>query len=266
MATLALAQTTSGDDFQKNLDIALDMVGDAADLGVDLLMFPEVFLFVGGRQGKLAIAQPVDGPVVSRFRDLAQKHGLLLLLGSVHERIPGDPRHVYNTSILLGRDGELLATYRKLKLFDVELPDLRIKESDTIVPGDSAPPVVATDIGRIGLTICFDLRYPDLYQDLRGRGADLICVPSNFTVPTGCAHWEILLRTRAIENQVYIAAPAQVGQHNPKYASYGHTLLVDPWGGLVCERKTDTGLVTGELDLSYLEQVRARLPMGVRQR
>ena len=122
MASIALAQTTSSDDFQRNLTIAIGMVKEAADLGVDLLMFPEVFLLVGGREQKLAMAQSVDGPVVSQFRELARQHQILLLLGSVHERIPDDPHHVFNTSILLGCDGETLAVYRKLKLFNVDLP------------------------------------------------------------------------------------------------------------------------------------------------
>ncbi len=263
MARLALAQTTSSDDFAQNLSVAEQMIPRAAANGADLLAFPEVFLFVGGRRGKLEIAEALDGPTVGRFRDAAARHGMMMLLGSIHEASAQESERVYNTAVLIGRDGEVAATYRKLKLFDVELPHLRIKESETIIPGSEPPPVVATDIGRIGLTICFDLRFPDLYQDLRGRGAEIVFVPSNFTAPTGKAHWSVLLRARAIESQIYIAAPAQSGQHNPKYRSYGHSMVVDPWGKVLVDAGETLGLSFADIDQKYLRNVRKELPMGV---
>ncbi|HEX9585296.1 MAG TPA: carbon-nitrogen hydrolase family protein [Gammaproteobacteria bacterium] len=263
MVKLALAQTTSTDDFARNLAVAEAMIPAAAAAGADILAYPEVFLFIGARARKLEIAEPLDGPTVSRFREAATRFGMLLLLGSIHEKAEGQDSRVYNTAVLIGRDGEILSTYRKLKLFDVALPHLSIRESDTIVPGDAPPPVVATDIARIGLSICFDLRYPALYQDLRRRGAELVFVPSNFTARTGEAHWSVLLRARAIENQFYVAAPAQAGQHNPEYRSFGHTLAVDPWGRVLCEAAGGPGLVFADIDLAYLQKVRAELPMGV---
>lgn len=263
MAKLALAQTTSTDDFARNLAVAEEMIPAAAAAGADILAYPEVFLFIGARKRKLEIAEPLDGPTVSRFREAAARFGMMLLLGSVHEKAAGEDSRVYNTAVLIGRNGEILSTYRKLKLFDVALPHLSIRESDTIAPGDAPPPVVATDIARIGLSICFDLRYPAIYQDLRRRGAELVFVPSNFTAPTGEAHWSVLLRARAIENQCYVAAPAQAGQHNPGYRSYGHTLAVDPWGRVLCEAAGGTGLSFADIDLAYLRRVRAELPMGV---
>ena len=187
----------------------------------------------------------------------------MLLLGSIHERIPEDPSRVYNTSVLIAANGDLLASYRKLKLFDVELPNLKIRESDSIAPGDASPPVVDTPIGKLGLTICFDLRFSDLYLDLRRRGAEIVCIPSNFTEPTGAAHWEVLLRARAVEGQFFVVAPAQTGQHNPKYTSYGHSMLVDPWGHIVAEAPPGPGLIYGDISLAYLEEVRAKLPMGM---
>jgi predicted amidohydrolase len=263
MARLALAQTTSSDDFAQNLSVAEQMIPQAAANGADLLAFPEVFLFVGGRRGKLEIAEALDGPTVGRFRDAAARHGMMMLLGSIHEASAQESERVYNTAVLIGRDGAVAATYRKLKLFDVELPHLRIKESETIIPGSEPPPVVATDIGRIGLTICFDLRFPDLYQDLRGRGAEIVFVPSNFTAPTGKAHWSVLLRARAIESQTYIAAPAQSGQHNPKYRSYGHSMVVDPWGKVLVDAGEGLGLSYADIDQKHLRSVRKELPMGV---
>ena len=263
MSRIAMVQTTSTDDFAANLATALQRVDEAAQLGVELIAFPEVFLYIGGKQGKLAHAVTLEGEVVGRFRDAARRHKAWILLGSVHEQIPGRADKVHNTSILIDAEGNLAGSYRKLKLFDVELPHLTIKESDTIVPGDAPPPVIDTPIGKVGLTICFDVRFPDLYQHLRRKGAQVVFVPSNFTAPTGAAHWDALLRARAVENQVYLAAPAQQGQHNPKFASFGHTALVDPWGSVTTLAPDRPGIVVGEIDLPYLEKVRRELPMGV---
>jgi len=261
MITIALAQTTSTDDFQANLEAALELAEQAAGAGAGLLAFPEVFLYMGGRRGKLEIAQGLDGAAVTRFREAARRHRMMILLGSIHERIPDDPRRVYNTAVLLDAGGETAAVYRKLKLFDVELPYFTFRESDSIRAGSEPPPVVDTPMGRVGLTICFDLRFPELYLELRRRGAEVILLPSNFTAPTGAAHFEALLRARAIESQAYVAAPAQFGQHNPKYRSFGHSMLVDPWGTVVAQASEKTGLIYGEIDLEYLRKVRRELPM-----
>ncbi|MBI4082297.1 MAG: carbon-nitrogen hydrolase family protein [Candidatus Lambdaproteobacteria bacterium] len=262
MSRIALVQMTTTDGFEANLAHALTQVERAAQLGARLVAFPEVFLYIGGKEGKFAHAQEVEGPVVARFRELAARHRMLVLLGSVYERIPGRQDKVFNTSILLDGEGRTAGVYRKLKLFDVELPQLRIMESDTIAAGDALPPVIGTPIGRVGLTICFDIRFPVLYQHLREQGAEIVFVPSNFTFPTGAAHWELLLRCRALETQVYLAAPAQVGQHNPKYASYGHAALVDPWGNVTAQASNQPALVVGEVDLAYLAAVRRNMPLG----
>jgi predicted amidohydrolase len=263
MTNIALAQMTTTDDFDANLEVAERMVDKAAKNGADLLAFPEIFLYLGGRKGKLEVAEPIDGAIVSRFRESAARHGMMLLLGSIHERIPDDANRVYNTSVLIGADGDVLATYRKLKLFDVALPNVKIKESDSIAPGVDPPPVVDTPIGKLGLTICFDLRFSDLYLDLRRRGAEIVFIPSNFTAPTGAAHWEVLLRARAVEGQFFVVAPAQFGKHNPRYTSYGHSMLVDPWGKIVVVAPPAPGLVYGDISLAYIEQVRAELPMSI---
>ena len=263
MAKIALAQMTSTDDFESNIEVADRMVIEAAENGADLLAFPEIFLYLGGRRGKLEVAETLDGAIVSRFREAAERHGMMLLLGSIHERIPDDDSRVFNTSVLIGPDGDVLAHYRKLKLFDVALPEVTIRESDSIAPGNANPPVVDTPIGKLGLTICFDLRFSDLYLDLRRRGAEIVFIPSNFTEPTGAAHWEVLMRARAVEGQFFVVAPAQTGKHNPKYTSYGHSMIVDPWGEIVAVAPPGTGLTYGDIDLACIEQVRAKLPMGM---
>ena len=258
---LALAQTHASDDVQANLAAADAFVRDAADQGASLLAFPEVFLFVGSREAKLRLAQPLDGPWVAHFREAAARHGLWLLLGSIHERIADNAQRVHNTSVLIDAVGNVAGVYRKLRLFDVDLPDLTIRESETILPGDEQPPVVDTPIGRVGLTICFDVRYPDLYQRLRRQGAELVFVPSNFTVPTGAAHWEPLLRARAIENQFYVAAPAQVGARSGAATSYGHSALVDPWGVVTAMAPDKPTLLVGDIDLDHVRHVRSVLPL-----
>ena len=259
-ARLALAQTTTTDDFELNLRTAVAMVGQAADQGAQLLAFPEVFLYVGGRDGKFRHAQPLEGEVVSRFCELAAQHRMLLLLGSLHEPVPGNPDKLHNTSVLIGCDGRLLARYRKLKLFDVDLPTVKLRESDSILAGTEAPPVVATAIGRVGLTICFDLRFPELYRGLRARGAQIIFVPSNFTAQTGAAHWDLLLRARAVENQCYVLAAAQGGTHPNGRRTWGHSLVVDPWGEVVASCDEGVGVVVAELDPARIAQVRLQLP------
>ena len=261
VSRVALAQMTSTADVAANLDCAFALLDEAVAGGARLLAYPEVFACIAGREEKLAAAEGLDGPIVSAFCERAARHGITILLGSLHERIPGNSQRVHNTSVLIGGDGALLASYRKQKLFGVDLPGVRIRESDTIEAGAEAPPVVESEIGRLALTVCFDLRFSEIYRDLRFRGAEIVFVPSNFTAPTGAAHWEILLRARAIESQVFVLAPAQEGRHSPRYRSWGHSMAVDPWGRVLAERATGVGLVWADIDLGVLHDVRAKLPM-----
>ncbi|MDH4246394.1 MAG: carbon-nitrogen hydrolase family protein [Deltaproteobacteria bacterium] len=263
MSRIALAQTTTTDDLKANLEAAEAMVRDAAAGGADLLAFPEVFLYIGGRKGKLEVAEFLEGPLVGRFREAAARLGMMILLGSLHERIADNPDRIYNTSVLIDRQGQVLAHYRKLHMFDIDLPNLVMKESDTVQPGPVLPPVVQTDIGRVGLSICFDLRFSELYRHLRTQGAEVIFIPANFTATTGAAHWEVLLRARAVETQTWVAAPAQWGPHNPRFRSFGHSALIDPWGEVKALKPEGAGLVFGEIDLELVKKVRRELPMGV---
>lgn len=271
MSRIALAQTNSN-PFQEspagvhevidaNLARTAKLIQEAASRGARLLAFPEMFLGVFGPDKKRHAAQSLDGALVSGFREQAASNGIMLLLGSIYEIDPDNSRRVFNTSVLIGAGGELLAAYRKRMLFDIDLPQVRFRESETISPGTEAPPVVATAIGKVGLSICFDVRFSHLYFDLRRRGAEIVFVPANFTVPTGKAHWRILLQARAIEGQFYVAAPAQVGRVSRNFNAYGHSMLVDPWGRICAEMETDTGLIYADVDLELLGKVRQELPM-----
>jgi predicted amidohydrolase len=201
----------------------------------------------------------LDGLVVTRLRGLAAELGVTLLVGSVAERIEGD-RRVYNTSVLVGPDGGLLGVYRKIHLFDIDLPGLEhLKESRAVAPGTELV-VAEAPVGPVGLSICYDLRFPELYRALVARGARLLAVPSAFTERTGKAHWEILLRARAIENLAFVVAPAQYGVHGKGRASHGHAMIVDPWGTVLAEVQDGEGLAVADLDLERQDRLRRELP------
>lgn len=261
MHRVGLVQMCSGGDFHENLDHSHEKIREASEMGLSLVAFPEVFLFIGSeRQGKFDVAQSLDGPLVSTFQEYAQRYRISILLGSIYETVPDNPEQLYNTSILLDKQGEVAGVYRKIHLCDIDSPALRNIESRDIKAGEDTV-VVDHEIGRIGMTICYDLRFPSLYQHLTAKGAQIIFVPSAFFLETGKNHWIPLLRARAIENQVYIAAPAQWGKHYGRRFSYGHTLLIDPWGTMIACASERTQIVSGEIDLDYLAKVRERMPV-----
>jgi predicted amidohydrolase len=190
---------------------------------------------------------------------LARELRIYLVAGSILEEIP-DSDKAFNTSLLFAPSGELLASYRKIHLFDVDLANgVSLRESATREYGASVA-VVNTDLGTMGLTVCYDLRFPELYRDLAARGADLIFVPSAFTAFTGQAHWEPLLRARAIENQAYVIAPDQFGKNPKSFETHGHSMIIDPWGQITAELPGGPGVISAEIDLDYLARVRAELP------
>lgn len=260
MTLLAAAlQMTSTADVARNLDEAERLTRLAAGRGARFVALPENFGFLRSEGQPVAEPQPLDGPWVRRMAELARSLEITLLLGSLPEAVPGDTR-VHNTSLLLGPNGATLAVYRKIHLFDIDLPGLEhLKESKAVVPG--ADPVVAeAEFGRVGLSICYDLRFPELYRALVRRGAVVLAVPSAFTDRTGKDHWEVLLRARAIENLAYVVAPAQVGLHGPGRASHGHAMIVDPWGVILAQVGDDAGMAIAPLDFSRLERLRRSLP------
>jgi deaminated glutathione amidase len=255
----AVVQMTSTTDVERNLSTAESLVARAAERGAALVGLPENFAFLRSEGEPVPDPQDLDGPWVARMARLARRLRITLLLGSLPERVAGDAR-VRNTSVLLGPGGETLAVYRKIHLFDVDLPGMEhLKESKAVVPGDEVV-VADTPLGPVGLSICYDLRFPELYRSLARRGARVLCVPSAFTERTGKAHWELLLRARAVENLAYVVAPAQAGSHGGGRTSHGHALIVDPWGAVVAQVPEGEGVALAEIDLDRLERIRTHLP------
>ena len=267
---IAAVQMTSGEDVDANLERSRELVREAASAGALVVGLPENFAYLGSRDDhKLAIAEelpPVGkdehrdiGPILSAMRALALKTGVWLLLGGFPEKCR-KPDRISNTSVLLDPEGMIAAIYRKMHLFDVDVPGgKRFRESDTVEPGGDVV-VAPTPWGGLGLSICYDLRFPELYRAHTAQGARLIAVPAAFTLETGKDHWHVLLRARAIENQVYLMAPAQVGAHGPSRRSYGHALVVDPWGVVIAECGDQEGFALARLDFAYQDKIRASLP------
>lgn len=265
MFQAAAIQMSAGPVRAENEARALSLLDRASETGAKLLGLPEMWEHVGPAAQKREFAGTLEGPQLARVRELCARRSVWCLAGSIAER-SADGR-VHNTAVLIGPRGGIAASYRKLHLFDVDIPDgARYRESEAVAPGDSAPPVVElTGLGvRIGLSVCYDLRFPELYRRLGEQGADILAVPAAFTAYTGRAHWEVLLRARAVENQAYVFAPAQVGRIGPAQdnrQAYGHALIVDPWGEVVADGGgSGDGFAIGRIDPARIAQVRRDLP------
>jgi predicted amidohydrolase len=252
---------TGSSEVEANLDSIERLVERAAARGCELVAFPENALFMGRETRKPEVAEPLDGPSLTRVRRAAAQAGIHVLLGSMPER-SADPARPYNTSVLLDSAGEIAAKYRKIHLFDVEVAgDRAYRESDFVMAGEPSPVVGDVAGACVGLTVCFDLRFPWLYQALRAAGAQALFVPAAFTVPTGRDHWEVLLRARAIETQSFVLAPGQFGTHDTGRQTYGRSLIIDPWGTVVATAADGAELALAEIDLGRVEAIRARMPM-----
>ena len=261
----AAVQLCSGGDLAANLATCRRLAGQAADDGARLVVLPECFSFLGRGEGdKLAIAEDFEtggGPVLGMLRELATARGLWIVAGGTPERVAGDAKRTYNTALVIDPAGAIAARYRKVHLFDVDIPGGAVlRESDATRAGDGLV-VVEIAGAKIGLSICYDVRFPELYRALvKERGADVLLVPAAFTAHTGAAHWHVLLRARAIENQAWVVAAAQWGRHNEKRESYGHTLVIDPWGTIAGERAEGDGVVTVTLDGAAVAKRRTQMP------
>lgn len=263
----AAIQLTSTSDESANIESAEALIRRAASCGAKLIATPENTNFLGPQREKIRRAEPLTGSIVTKFTKLAEELNVHLLLGSVNER-SDDPERCYNTTVLLSPDGQQLAVYRKIHLFDVDVPpDVCFQESAATMAGDEVV-VAETALGTVGLSICYDLRFPELYRQLVDRGAEIITVPSAFTLTTGKDHWSTLIRARAIECQAYIIAPAQSGRHddNGLRHSYGHTMIVDPWGQETAVASDGPGIALAEIDLERVADVRRRMPVNRHRR
>lgn len=269
--TAAAAQLTSTENLEANLAHCAELAKQAKAAGATLFALPENFAFLGLRErDKFGVAETIDedepGPILSALQAMARDHDMWVAAGGMPERLDDEPpgtevTKTYNTFVLLSADGRVEATYRKIHLFDIDIPDRAVlRESDSVAPGSN---VVAaeTPLATLGLTICYDLRFPELYRQLAvDMNAQILLVPAAFTAHTGKYHWHALLRARAIENQCWLIAAAQTGRHNDKRASYGHSLIIDPWGTIVAEREDGMGIITAQIDLAKIDETRARMP------
>lgn len=253
------AQMRVSDDKERNLRAVDDAVSEAAARGAKLLVLPEMCLWRGPEAEIASAAESLGGPSVSRMADAARRAGITVVAGSIYERADGRALP-FNTSVVLGPDGTMLAAYRKIHLFDVSIPGrVEVRESDRMAPGDDVV-CVDTEVGRLGLTICYDLRFPELYRRLVRDGATLVCVPAAFTHATGAAHWEVLLRARAIENQAYVLAPNQVGPTTEGPPVWGGTSIIGPWGEVLARAPDTECVIVAEVDPEHQASVRAGLP------
>ena len=262
MSTVAAIQMTSGHRVEDNLEAAAKLLREAKDGGAELACLPENFSFIGLKDAdKLAVAEADgSGPVQQFLSETARALGLWILGGTTV--IKGDSaRRVSNTSLLVDAQGKRVARYDKIHLFDVAIPgrNEQYLESTHVTPGRKVV-VADTPVGRLGLSVCYDMRFPELYRELVARGAQWLAMPAAFTVPTGRAHWETLLRARAIENLCYVVAPAQWGTHSSGRETYGDTLIVDYWGQVLARLPSGIGVITAQFDLERQAETRARFP------
>lgn len=257
-----VAQLTSINNKEANFEACAKVVAQAKEQGVSFLSLPECFAFVGTNEEETrSNAEPLDGPLMQKYLSLAKDNAMWLSLGGFHEKVASTDR-IHNTHLIVSPLGEIEKVYRKIHLFDINIPNGPVmQESKVIAPGDKMS-LYKSPFGNVGMSVCYDVRFPELYTSLRHKGAQIILIPAAFTVKTGAAHWKTLLQARAIETQCYVLAAAQVGWHHPKRASYGHAMIIDPWGTIVAEvEKDEPGLATAPIDMSFLEKVRINMPV-----
>ena len=256
---VACVQLTSRSDKAANLEKAERLVARAAATGADLVLLPEKWNAIGDAAVLDAAAETLEsGESVEAMSNWARAHGITLVGGSITERRDGRDK-LSNTSVVFDSDGAVIAVYRKIHLFDVEVGGHAYRESDAEEPGNE-PVLVEAEGWPTGLTVCYDVRFPELYRILALQGAELVTVPAHFTLYTGKDHWELLLRARAVENQYYVVAAAQIGETLPGRLSFGRSLIADPWGVVVATAPDEETVISAELDRRRLEEVRAKLP------
>ncbi|GMH33504.1 hypothetical protein BSKO_01338 [Bryopsis sp. KO-2023] len=261
---VAVAQMTSVGDTSANFHTCQSLVHQAVDAKCSMVFLPECFSFIGRiKKESLSIAETCDGPIMERYKSLARDAKIWLSLGGFQEKGP-DENHLHNCHVVIDDTGAIVSKYRKVHLFDVDVPGgMKVVESDFTSPGSDLV-VCNSPVGCLGLSVCYDLRFPELYQQLTFKmGAEVLLVPSAFTRPTGEAHWEVLLRARAIDCQCYVIAAAQAGVHNENRETYGHSMIVDPWGKIIgkLDDPHETGIAIADIDLGKMQDIRRRMPV-----
>ncbi len=256
----AALQMTSTPGLQSNLAQADRLIAEAVSRGATLVGLPENFAFMGPEEEKMAKAPQIASYVETFLVEAARRYQITLLGGGYP--VPISEKKVYNTALLVGPEGQILGRYQKLHLFDVNLPDGNTyRESDTVTSGEQMVLVDTGDLGKIGLSVCYDLRFPELYRKLALQGAEVLVVPSAFTAYTGKDHWHSLLKARAIENTCYVLAPAQSGEHYARRQTYGHAMILDPWGFILADAGVGEGMAIAPIQPQRLAQVRTQLPV-----
>ena len=255
--TVAVLQLDSQDDVQKNLDTVVAFIEEAVARGAKLITMPESMNYVGLDNAGHAEEVP-GGLTFQLMSEQAKKYGVWLHCGSIYEKNPNDPRP-FNSTMVIDPQGNLAAKYHKIHPFDVVIPNGPVnRESERICPGSEIVTVNTGEVGHLGLSICYDMRFAEMYRIMALEGAEILLMPADFTMPTGKDHWETLLRTRAIENGCYVVAPAQYGV-KPKFQAYANSLVVDPWGNVIARASNHPQVITAEIDLDYLQQVRRQI-------
>jgi len=256
----AAIQMTSVPELEKNLIQAEELIEVAVHQGVELVSLPENFSFLGDEATKILQAEEIARSSEKFLRTMAQRFQITILGGGFP--VPVDTNKVYNTALLIAPDGQELARYQKVHLFDVNLPDGNTyRESSTVMAGNQFPSVYPSEtLGTLGLSVCYDVRFPELYRHLAYKGADILFVPATFTAYTGKDHWQVLLQARAIENTCYVIAPAQTGQHYALRQSHGHAMIIDPWGVILADAGDEPGVAIAEINPFRLEQIRRQMP------
>jgi predicted amidohydrolase len=255
---IAAVQMNSRDNKEENVQKALQFIKKAAEEGANIVVLPEYVNFLKDDPKKVEQAEPIPGPTSQAFMNLAKELGIYIHCGSILEE--AEPTRAYNTSLLISDQGEIISKYRKIHLFDIEIEGrVSAKESNTIKPGEEIV-TVQTPFANIGLSICYDLRFPELYRSLALQGAEILCVPAAFTLYTGIHHWEVLLRARAIENQCYVIAAGQIGSYPPGRTNFGSTMIIDPWGTVIARAPEEEGVITANISMESLRSTRENIP------
>lgn len=255
---VAICQMMVVDDKALNLDKAISMIGKAAESGADMVVLPEMFNSPYDTNKFKEYAESLDtSQSLKTVSNAAKDHDIYLVAGSIPELLK---ENLYNSCFIFNRKGQILDVYRKMHLFDVDIPDISFRESETITAGNHVI-VISTGPIRIGVAICYDIRFPELFRLMAIRNADLMVVPGAFNMITGPAHWETTVRARAIDNQVYVAAASPAPNKNLSYVAYGHSIMVDPWGKIIAKAGDDEEIIYATIDTSYIKKVRRELPI-----